>query len=49
MGLTELETYIPNLITAIGQFLNSGIMFYIMGILVFAIVVDTFINFIRRK
>ena len=48
MGLTELETYIPNLIRAIAQFLSTGIMFYIMSILIFAVVVNIFINFIRR-
>lgn len=49
MGLSELNDYIPNLLTALGQFLSTGIMFYIMGILVFAVIVNTFINFIKRR
>lgn len=49
MGLTELSDYIPKLIESCGRFLSTGIMFYIVSILVFAVVVDTFINIIRRR
>lgn len=49
MGLSELNDYIPNLLISLGQFLSTGIMFYIMSILVFAVIVNTFINFIKRR
>ena len=49
MGLTELSDYIPKLIESCGRFLSTGIMFYIVSILVFAVVVDTFINLTRRR
>lgn len=49
MGLTELSDYIPKMIESCGRFLSTGIMFYIVSILVFAVIVDTLINFIRRR
>lgn len=49
MGLNELNEYIPNLLIALGQFLSTGIMFYIMSILIFSMIVNIFINFIRRR
>lgn len=49
MGLTDLSDYIPKLISAIGSFLSSGIMFYIMAILIFAIIIDNLLKIIGRR
>lgn len=45
--LSDLSAYIVDLIGAIGDFLSTGIMFYIMGILIFAMIINILIGFIR--
>lgn len=47
--LTDLQLYIPRLIESIADFLTTGINFYIMGILILAIVVGLFIKIFYRR
>lgn len=48
MGLNELNDFIPDMLSAIGTFLSTGIMFYIMALLIVALIIKLFLSFMRR-
>ena len=45
--LSDISSYIIDLIGALGNFLSTGVMFYIVSILILAEVVNIFLRLVR--
>ena len=46
--LSDISDYIVNLISTVGSFLSTGVMFYIMCIIILGMIFGYFTNLIRR-
>lgn len=45
--LSDISAYIVDLIGALGNFLSTGVMFYIVSILIFAEIVNILLRLLR--
>ena len=46
--LSDISSYIVSLIGSVGNFLSTGVMFYIMCIIILGMIIGYFTNLIRR-
>lgn len=46
--LSDISLYIVQLITTVANFLSTGVMFYIMCIIILGLIIGYFTNLIRR-
>lgn len=46
--LADISSYMVSLIQSVGSFLSTGVMFYIMCIIILGLILGYFTNFIRR-